>query len=815
MTFYVTLGHWPTINPRPNKNQEWSDMAGTIVKEIDESQIAYFWNTHAIKCSLDDAALLIHQYDESGNGLLSFNEFLSLVLPATNATLREMALARDNSGNVHKSQFLAETLQDALALVLLRELDYQKSIEQIKSDLAGRRDFNVGKLFTMLDTDDLSNEAIDWYEIRDFVNKHLRLLEEEDLDSIIRRCDNDGDALLSVSEFHNAVSKAKPVRTISKLEEKTHMASRIASALLPHETVIETFDTPHGVHHIEHHSPGNAEYVDHSRISHHSPHEERHVHHSPFKEIHNHSPPKIMHIHHAPREERHVHHSPPKDMHIRHAPREERHMNHSPYEGRSFHHSPPKETHIHHALRKERHMHHSPPKETQINHPLRKERHTHYSPPKEAHIHHAPHEERYVHHSPPKDVHIHHTPHEERHVHYSPPREAHMHHIPNEERHIHHSPPRDAHIHHTSREERHIHHSPMEERYIHHSPPVEIHHPSHEESRIHRSHYERINMNHSSQKEIKIHHSSPRVHHSPPRSHHSPQSYHSPVHDPSHIHNSSHYYSNHYQPSYPVPAYIPPRIEKVTYDPRKPHIRHVYEDNKYEPSTTSWWSSAIEMLPLRKCEEGELAEEFKELVALGQELEFSKQALARRNDFTLNDAFKIFGASRVAWVKGRDIRDTYHTHQIFITLEEANLILSRYDFDRNGELRFNEFIEMFLPKDMNAWDILADRSAANPDGFYYKLGITDPLTKADFIHVLALNAKIETHIDAHDSLNEFKDIKISKNDFARPLANHTLYGTEREVNTLVDRFDKNKPGRETYNQFPNEVTSYSHKDFKL
>jgi hypothetical protein len=54
------------------------------------------------------------------------------------------------------------------------------------------------------------------------------------------------------------------------------------------------------------------------------------------------------------------------------------------------------------------------------------------------------------------------------------------------------------------------------------------------------------------------------------------------------------------------------------------------------------------MLPLRKCEEGELAEEFKELVALGQELEFSKQALARRNDFTLNDAFKIFGASRVA-----------------------------------------------------------------------------------------------------------------------------------------------------------------------
>lgn len=45
---------------------------------------------------------------------------------------------------------------------------------------------------------------------------------------------------------------------------------------------------------------------------------------------------------------------------------------------------------------------------------------------------------------------------------------------------------------------------------------------------------------------------------------------------------------------------------------------------------------------MRGDEEEELVQSFKELIALEQELEFSKQTLAYRQDFTLSDAFKIF-----------------------------------------------------------------------------------------------------------------------------------------------------------------------------
>lgn len=109
--------------------------AGSQNSEINEAQIADFCNFHAIKCSLDDAALLISQYDAKGNGKLNFNEFCALVLSATNPILRAMAIERDSSDNVPKTRFLDQTLEHAITLVFLRELDYQRNVEEIKTEL--------------------------------------------------------------------------------------------------------------------------------------------------------------------------------------------------------------------------------------------------------------------------------------------------------------------------------------------------------------------------------------------------------------------------------------------------------------------------------------------------------------------------------------------------------------------------------------------------------------------------------------------------------------------------------------------------------
>jgi len=135
---------------------------------------------------LNDAALVISQYDENSKGKLAFHEFCSLVLPATNATLRSMAITRDYSKRVPQTAFLAQTLEHALALVFLREIDYHRRIEEIRSELSRKPNFSSLNAFKVIDTGKPQNK-IDRYEIRDFVHEHLRWLEEEDLDSIIRR----------------------------------------------------------------------------------------------------------------------------------------------------------------------------------------------------------------------------------------------------------------------------------------------------------------------------------------------------------------------------------------------------------------------------------------------------------------------------------------------------------------------------------------------------------------------------------------------------------------------------------------------------
>lgn len=186
---------------------------------IDEGHIAQFCKDNKVECSLEDATYLIAQYDEKNKGKLNFFEFCWLVLSATNATLRGMALARDYNKNVPQSRFLSNSLEKALAMVFSNELEYQQKVNEIKHKLKKRKDFSRNALFKLMDYTEPS-KVVSRKEIKSFVKKHVRKLTEADLDAIIRRCDTDGDQVLSDFEFINAVSLPKPVRTISYLEEK-------------------------------------------------------------------------------------------------------------------------------------------------------------------------------------------------------------------------------------------------------------------------------------------------------------------------------------------------------------------------------------------------------------------------------------------------------------------------------------------------------------------------------------------------------------------------------------------------------------------
>jgi Ca2+-binding EF-hand superfamily protein len=274
-----------------------------------------------------------------------------------------------------------------------------------------------------------------------------------------------------------------------------------------------------------------------------------------------------------------------------------------------------------------------------------------------------------------------------------------------------------------------------------HPPPFieEIHEVSHSPERF-------TNSQH-----ISFHHSPPRASH--PHSRHrdySPHDYSPRSTSITHTHVKPIQYSkfenSHYCSPSPVKitSYTSPvsknDFQKVTQTFHNYSSMH-YPSNPHSPAYKSLRTR------IDHTEESELVESFKSLISLEKELEFAKQALAYLHDFTLGDAFKIFDMGMTGRIGEIEIRDVFHDFGVYITIEDAKLVLSRYDTNYDMKLSYFEFVEMFLPKDRSSSSTLAERSDHYPNGYYSGIGIPNKTTCDDFANVLNLIMKVENHAE--------------------------------------------------------------------
>lgn len=139
---------------------------------------------NGVACSYEDAARIITQYDEDGNGRLNFDEFCQLCLPSTDNALRSYALSKNSAPYAPRRTFLSASVEFNLARVFQGEIDYQRAIGSLRRDLNLRYDFSTSAAFSMLDRHVPINK-LDRYEIRDFVELYSGVLSEPMLDGII------------------------------------------------------------------------------------------------------------------------------------------------------------------------------------------------------------------------------------------------------------------------------------------------------------------------------------------------------------------------------------------------------------------------------------------------------------------------------------------------------------------------------------------------------------------------------------------------------------------------------------------------------
>ena len=191
-------------------------------------------------------------------------------------------------------------------------------------------------------------------------------------------------------------------------------------------------------------------------------------------------------------------------------------------------------------------------------------------------------------------------------------------------------------------------------------------------------------------------------------------------------------------------------------------------------------------------------------------------------DFNLLDAFKIFDFKGIGNVSVQDIiqalKDNLNFHDF--THDDIYLLFRRFDKNQDGKLNFQEFSNMILPVSREYAALLTDR----PD-YYMSRGVS-PMqffnheTRNEFRQLWSVMFKTERSCEnlrqnlrsrpyfnlkqAFAFMDTDLDGFLQIEDFREFLGNFGFYATERELQGIIHKCDKNVNGRITFAEFVDE-----------
>ena len=153
--------------------------------------------------TIGDAARLVKFFDSDGDGILSYNDFIQIVLPCDDNVLRSEVQRRPYS-RVGRFDSLPIDMELALIRILQFEIDFITRIESMVRDIGKEHDYSLYAAFRTIDRH--NEEYINIGNLQDFMRSFGVYLVDRELFACIRRIDTDGDAKINFSEFSDFFS---------------------------------------------------------------------------------------------------------------------------------------------------------------------------------------------------------------------------------------------------------------------------------------------------------------------------------------------------------------------------------------------------------------------------------------------------------------------------------------------------------------------------------------------------------------------------------------------------------------------------------
>ena len=146
----------------------------------------------------DDYMPLIEYFSEQRNKQIKYSDFLQIVLPCDDLYLRSAA-SQAPGREIKHDQLLPIRVEKALSQLLLKEVNFQLKLEELKKRLEISYDFTVKRAYASVD--DWNYGYLDHSNIRRFLKNMGYRASKKEIVAILRRLDMDGDAKVSFKEF--------------------------------------------------------------------------------------------------------------------------------------------------------------------------------------------------------------------------------------------------------------------------------------------------------------------------------------------------------------------------------------------------------------------------------------------------------------------------------------------------------------------------------------------------------------------------------------------------------------------------------------
>jgi Ca2+-binding EF-hand superfamily protein len=223
---------------------------------------------------------------------------------------------------------------------------------------------------------------------------------------------------------------------------------------------------------------------------------------------------------------------------------------------------------------------------------------------------------------------------------------------------------------------------------------------------------------------------------------------------------------------------------------------------------------------LNQYDEAELVTTFQEQINLANEIEAAKADLAIKSDFTLEDAFGMFDLEDAGYVTTLEIEETLRSLGLSFYVDEVRLFIKHFSPHSGTRLNFDEFSQTLLPKNRELARVVRSRLPFNAipvDRRRVFGGETQVLLNRVFrLHLDAertaerLRQRLSripsfNLYDAFRAVDKSNDGVITLDEFRSILRDHGLYATEKDLESLMERYDKDRDGRVSYSEFVQEV----------